>query len=273
MATYKRCDYIDIISTELAKQGGRLTNLSKVSTSKLANICIKYKIDMDALYPAYVEQKKENKRLKQIAKIEKEALQRERMERQIMKMERMKQNERKRTEEHSMKMERIKQNEERLLQHYNNLPQETKDNCVKVLQDAFQQDNEKALAKFANSYEMRKSLLRVILEPFRYEKRFKWFNQDYLNITVEELENNGGQIKTPLLSIQDCRFTKPQLKSYDPNNQHASFDGMFQVRTKTDNAGRWLHLQKPVQEYLWSIKAYKYRKVKGDIKGKIELVV
>lgn len=255
MPTYKKTEYIDIISAELAKQGGRLTNLSKVSVSKLADVCIKYKIDMDALYPAYVEQKKENKRLEKIAKIEKEALQLKRME------------------ENSMKMERIKQNEERLRQHYNNLPQETKDNCVKVLQDAFQQDNEKALEKFANTYEMRKSLLRVILEPFRNEKRFEWFNQDYLNITVEELENNGGQIKTPLLSIQDCRFTKPQLKSYDPTNQQASFDGMFQVRTKTDNAGRWLHLQKPVQEYLWSIKAYKYRKVKGDIKGKIELVL
>ena len=59
MATYKKCDYVEIITDEFAKKGKRMTNLSKVSIERLDQLCIKYNIDIDALYPSHIQRKKE----------------------------------------------------------------------------------------------------------------------------------------------------------------------------------------------------------------------
>ena len=68
MATYKKCDYVEIITDEFAKKGKRMTNLSKVSIERLDQLCIKYNIQhtfsVKRNIKQGVKQKEKNKKRK-----------------------------------------------------------------------------------------------------------------------------------------------------------------------------------------------------------------
>ena len=158
MATYKKCDYIDIIKMELRTRGQRLTNLSKVSIPRLKELCIKYNIDIDAIYPSLLEQKKE------LALEKKQKKQKEEIEWKI------------REEEYQRSLEISK----RKKLHYENLPQKIKDTCVKIVETKYQEIYEKELQEYADNYDKRVRSFNVIARSLGATQTF------------EEVENADG---------------------------------------------------------------------------------
>ena len=229
MATYKKCDYVEIITDELAKKGKRLTNLSKASIEILDKVCIKYNIDIDALYPAHIQRKKEYQARRKIERKE----QKEKMEAERLIRE----------EKNKIR----NRHRDRLEQHYNNLSQEIKDNCIKAMEEAFQKQYEKELLDYENDYEKRKR----VFESHKLHLKGKLWDD---SVTLEDVEKNGGlfMLKTGIHLGVGYSFSKPYLMKLD--GDYSSME-----------------VQKPVQDYLWSIKAYKYKRVDGG--KRIELIV
>jgi hypothetical protein len=233
MATYKKCDYVEIITDELAKKGKRLTNLSKASIEILDKVCIKYNIDIDALYPSHIQRKKEYQAMRKIERKE----QKEKMEAERLIRE----------EKNKIR----NRHRDRLEQHYNNLSQEIKDNCIKAMEEAFQKQYEKELLDYENNYEKRKRAF----ESHKLLLKGKLWDD---SVTLEDVEKNGGTfmlkngIHLSITGIGGYSFSKPYLK-------------------KLDGDYSYMEVQKPVQDYLWSIKAYKYKRVDGG--KRIELIV
>lgn len=228
MATYKKCDYVEIIKDELAKQGKRLTNLSKLDIPQLKSLCIKYNFDIDALYPTHIQQKKQYQERLKIERKEKK--ERDEIQRR----------------EWEIKQKAREDNMKRVKQHYENLSQEIKDNCIKVMEEAFQKQYEKELYDYEKDYENRKN---------RFEKVKKNVLDGLIDekITLEDVENNGGSFKCKNGIYFNCgEFNKPYRMRLDGDYSH-------------------IEIQKPVQNYLWSIKAYRYKKIKGS--NKIQLIV